>query len=48
MTIPTVSPFDPWCDGEIFDEIDQQDVLDTVGKPIVPHIVNQILSSRPY
>jgi hypothetical protein len=30
MTIPTVSPFDPWCDREEVDEIDQEDVLDTV------------------
>jgi hypothetical protein len=34
MTIPTVSPLDPWCDGEAVDEIDQENVLDTVQKPI--------------
>jgi hypothetical protein len=33
-TIPTVSPFDPWCDGEEVDDIDREDVLDTVRKPI--------------
>jgi hypothetical protein len=33
-TIPTVSPFDPWCDWEAVDEIDGEDVLDTVRKPI--------------
>jgi hypothetical protein len=39
-TIPMVSPFDPWCDGEEFDEIDREDVLDTVQNRFVPHIVN--------
>jgi hypothetical protein len=28
------SPFDPWCDREEVDEIDREDVLDTVQKPI--------------
>jgi hypothetical protein len=32
-TIPMVSPFYPWCDGEEVDKIDQEDVLDTVRKP---------------
>jgi hypothetical protein len=31
-TVPTVSPFDPWCDAITI--IDQEDVLDTVRKPI--------------
>jgi hypothetical protein len=34
MTIPMVSPFDPWCDREEVDEIDREDVLDTVRKPV--------------
>jgi hypothetical protein len=34
MTIPTVSPFDPWCDREEVDEIDWEEVLDTVQNPI--------------
>jgi hypothetical protein len=29
-----VSPFDPWCDGIPVDDIIQEDVLDTVLKPI--------------
>jgi hypothetical protein len=33
-TVPTVSPFDPWCDGDAVSIIDQEDVLDTVGQPI--------------
>jgi hypothetical protein len=32
--VPTASPFTPWCDGEFFDDIDREDVLDTVGTPI--------------
>jgi hypothetical protein len=31
---PTVSPFDPWCDGIPVDDIIREDVLDTVLKPI--------------
>jgi hypothetical protein len=34
MTIPTVSPFDSWCDGKVISIIEQEDVLDTVRKPI--------------
>jgi hypothetical protein len=31
--VPTASPFTPWCDREVVDNIDREDVLDTVGKP---------------
>jgi hypothetical protein len=34
MIVPTASPFTPWCDREVIDDINQEDVLDTVGKPI--------------
>jgi hypothetical protein len=32
--VPMASPFTPWCDREVIDDIDRADVLDTVGKPI--------------
>jgi hypothetical protein len=32
--VPTVSPFDPWCDRILVDDIIQEDVLNTVLKPI--------------
>jgi hypothetical protein len=34
MIVPTVSTFDPWCDGIQVDDIIKEDVLDTVLKPI--------------
>jgi hypothetical protein len=46
--VPTASPFTPWCDGEVVDDIDQEDVLDTVENRFVLHIVNNRLSCRPY
>jgi hypothetical protein len=32
--VPTVSPFDPWCDGTPVEDLEREDVLDTVLKPI--------------
>jgi hypothetical protein len=32
--VPTASLFTPWCDGEVVENINREDVLDTVGKPI--------------
>jgi hypothetical protein len=48
MTTPTVSPFDPWCDGKEVDEIDEEDVLETVRNLFVPHIVSDRLNGIPY
>ena len=32
--VPTVSPFDPWCDGTPVDDLEREDVINTVQKPI--------------
>jgi hypothetical protein len=32
--VPTVSPFDPWCDWIPVDDIIREDILDTILKPI--------------
>jgi hypothetical protein len=34
MTVPTISPFDDWCDSIVVEDIKKEDVLDTVNKPI--------------
>jgi hypothetical protein len=32
--VPMASPFTPWHDREVVDDIDQEDVLNTIRKPI--------------
>jgi hypothetical protein len=47
-TIPTVSPYDPWCDGEEVDKLIEKTSLTQSENWFVPHIMNDRLSGRPY